>query len=125
MGWSGAVRVRRRNFFHRHHILHLNWLILCISKSFSKFSADRLRLQTHSRFKRSYDKYNDIILLKEIKSAYLTSNQLQANVETKFINEHQGHIQGNIDLDKYGKNYYAEIIYVVCVDALAGFAAGV
>ena len=35
----------------------------------------------------------------------------QANVETKFINEHQGHSQGNIDLDRYGKNYDAEIIY--------------
>ena len=45
------------------------------------------------------------------KLAYLTSNQLQANVDTKFINEHQGHSQGNIDLDRYGKNYDAEIIY--------------
>ena len=45
------------------------------------------------------------------KLAYLTSNQLQANVETKFINEHQGHSQGNIDLDRYGKNYDAEIKY--------------
>ena len=35
----------------------------------------------------------------------------QANVDTKFINEHQGHSQGNIDLDRYGKNYDAEIIY--------------
>ena len=34
----------------------------------------------------------------------------QANVDTKFINEHQGHSQGNIDLDRYGKNYDAEII---------------
>ena len=45
------------------------------------------------------------------KLAYLTSNQLQANVGTKFINEHQEHSQGNIDLDRYGKNYDAEIIY--------------
>ena len=45
------------------------------------------------------------------KLAYLTSKQLQANVDTKFINEHQGHSQGNIDLDRYGKNYDAEIIY--------------
>ena len=35
----------------------------------------------------------------------------QANVDTKFINEHQGHSQRNIDLDRYGKNYDAEIIY--------------
>ena len=32
------------------------------------------------------------------------------NVEIKLINEHQGHSQGNIDLDRYGKNYDAEII---------------
>jgi len=38
----------------------------------------------------------------------------QANVETKFINEHQGHSQGNIDLDRYGKNYDAEILYENC-----------
>ena len=38
----------------------------------------------------------------------------QANVETKFINEHQGHIQGNIDFDRYGKNYDAEILYENC-----------
>ena len=50
------------------------------------------------------------LLSKIQKLAYLTSNQLQANVETKFINEHQGYSQGNIDLDRYGKNYYAEII---------------
>ena len=67
MGSSGAVRVRRRNFFHRHHWLHLNWLFLCISKSFSKFSADRLRLQTHTRFKRSYDKYYDKITSQKFK----------------------------------------------------------
>ena len=35
----------------------------------------------------------------------------QVNVDTKFINEHQGHSQGNIDLDTYGKNYDAEIKY--------------
>ena len=28
----------------------------------------------------------------------------QVNVDTKFINEHQGHSQGNIDLDRYGKH---------------------
>ena len=33
------------------------------------------------------------------------------NVEIKLINEHQGHSQGNIDLDRYGKNYDAEIMY--------------
>ena len=38
----------------------------------------------------------------------------QANVDTKFINEHQGHSQGNIDLDRYGKNYDAEILYENC-----------
>ncbi len=38
----------------------------------------------------------------------------QANVETKFINEHQGHSQGNIDLDRYGKHYDAEILYENC-----------
>ena len=42
--------------------------------------------------------------------AYLTLKEFQANVETKFINEHQGHSQGNIDLDRYGKNYDAEIL---------------
>ena len=36
------------------------------------------------------------------------------NVDTKFINEHQGHSQGNIDLDRYGKNYDAEILYENC-----------
>ena len=50
------------------------------------------------------------LLSKIQKLAYLTSNQLQANVDTNFINEHQGHSQGNIDLDMYGKNYDAEII---------------
>ena len=38
----------------------------------------------------------------------------QANVDTKFINEHQGHSQRNIDLDRYGKNYNAEVIYEHC-----------
>ena len=38
----------------------------------------------------------------------------QANVETKFINEHQEHSQWNIDLDRYGKNYDAEILYENC-----------
>ena len=38
----------------------------------------------------------------------------QANVDTKFINEHKGHSQGNIDLDRYGKNYDAEILYENC-----------
>ena len=38
----------------------------------------------------------------------------QANVDTKFINEHQGHSQGNIDLDRYGKHYDAEILYENC-----------
>ena len=71
-------------------------------------------MRTGSKFKRSYDKNYDKILLKEIKSAYLTSNQLQANVETKFINEIQGYSQGNIDLDRYGKNYDAEILYENC-----------
>ena len=46
--------------------------------------------------------------------AYLTLKEFQANVETKFINEHQGHSQGNIDLDRYGKNYDAEILYKNC-----------
>ena len=46
--------------------------------------------------------------------AYLTLKEFQANVETKFINEHQGHSQGNIDLDRYGKNYDAEILYENC-----------
>ena len=45
---------------------------------------------------------------------YLTLKEFQANVETKFINEHQGHSQGNIDLDRYGKNYDAEILYKNC-----------
>ena len=48
------------------------------------------------------------------KLAYLTSNQLQANVETKFINEHQGHSLENIDLDKYGAKYDAEILHENC-----------
>ena len=38
----------------------------------------------------------------------------QENVETKFINEHQGHNQGNIDLERYGKHYDAEILYESC-----------
>ena len=46
--------------------------------------------------------------------AYLTLKEFQANVETKFINEHQGHSQGNIDLDRYGKNYDAEILNKNC-----------
>ena len=33
------------------------------------------------------------------------------NVHTKFINEHQGHSEGNIDLDRYGKHYDAETLY--------------
>ena len=32
------------------------------------------------------------------------------DVEIKLINEHQGHSQGNIDLDRYGKNYDVEIL---------------
>ena len=38
----------------------------------------------------------------------------QANVDTKFINEHQGHSQKNIDLDRYGKAYDVEILYENC-----------
>ena len=38
----------------------------------------------------------------------------QPNVETRFINEHQEHSQGNIDLDRYGKNYDAGILYENC-----------
>ena len=38
----------------------------------------------------------------------------QVNVHRKFINEHQGYSQGNIDLDRYGKNYDAEILYENC-----------
>ena len=48
------------------------------------------------------------------KLSYLTSQQFQANVDTKFINEHQGHSQGGIDLDRYGKHYNAEILYENC-----------
>ena len=32
------------------------------------------------------------------------------DVEIKLINEHQGHSQGDIDLDRYGKNYDVEIL---------------
>ena len=32
-------------------------------------------------------------------------------MDTKFINEHQWHSQGKIDLDRYGKKYDAETIY--------------
>ena len=35
----------------------------------------------------------------------------QVNVHRKFINEHQGYSQGDIDSDRYGKSYDAEIIY--------------
>ena len=48
----------------------------------------------------SYDFFSSILSL-----------VIPANMDTKFINEHQGHSQGNIDLDRYGKNYDAEIIY--------------
>ena len=50
--------------------------------------------------------------------------QFHANVDTKFINEHQGHSQGNIDLERYGKHYDAGILHENCKKILYEISRG-
>ena len=43
----------------------------------------------------------------------------QKGIEPHFINELQGHSQGNIDLDRYGNGYNPDILYNRCVKKIA------